>query len=141
MLISLTSPWTAQRSLDSWFDQAFQALDQVRRATDDSVPVNVWHDDATVVVTAAVPGLTPERLEVGLSQSVLTIAGSIEDAPAAEGAWVRRERTAGRFERAVELPWPVDAERIEARLKDGILTVACPRSASDRPRSIQVKAA
>lgn len=141
MLFSLTSPWTTSRNLDTWVDEAFRALDQARRLGDDDLPINVWHDDTTVVVTAAVPGVLPEALEVGLAGDVLTLAGTREERLPDGATWVRRERSGGRIERAVQLPWPVDAERIEARLKDGILTVACPRAAADRPRAIAVKAA
>jgi HSP20 family protein len=141
MFVTLTTPWSTNRVLERWVDEAFRSLDQVRRTTDGVAPVNVWHDDATVVVTAAVPGLAPDQFELGLAGDVLTIAGTRTPESGAEGAWIRRERSDGRFERAIQLPWPVDGERIEARLKDGILTVACPRAASDRPRTIAVQAA
>lgn len=139
MFYDLASPWTST-ALDRWFDQAQRSLAAVQRfAGADEVPLNVWSSDDAVVITAQVPGLTSEHLEVGLTGDVLSIAGSREQA--ATGSALRSERAAWSFRRAVQLPWKVDPEGIEARLADGVLTVACRRAEADKPRTIAVKAA
>ena len=58
----------------------------------------------------------------------------------AKGAWHRRERTAGEFVRTLSLPYPVDPEKVEARLENGVLHVTLAKHASAQPRKIPVKA-
>lgn len=101
--------------------------------------VNVYASDDAAVVTSELPGVQPGDLEVRLHEDVLSIAANRAPEPAEEG-WLVRERPAAGFSRSVTLPFPVDPEQVEARLKDGILTIALKRAASDRPRRIQVNA-
>lgn len=139
MFYDLASPWTST-ALDRWFDQAQRSLAAAQRfVSADEVPLNVWSNDTAVVITAQVPGLAAERLEVGLIGDVLSIAGSRDQATA--GSALRNERSAWSFRRAVQLPWTVDPNGIEARLADGVLTVACRRAEADKPRTIAVQAA
>jgi HSP20 family protein len=103
-------------------------------------PVNLHDTGSGLVVTAEVPGIKPEDLKVTLNREVLTIAGEIRaDVP--EGYSVhRRERQPVRFARSFSLPAPVDPDRVEASVVQGVLTVKVEKADEIKPRSIAVKA-
>lgn len=102
--------------------------------------INVYADDEAAVVTTELPGVQAGDLDLQLHEDVLTI-GAKRAADPAETGWLARERPALSFSRSVSLPFPVDPDQVEARLKDGVLTVALKRAAADRPRRIQITAA
>lgn len=91
-------------------------------------------------VQADLPGLDPEALEVQVSGRQLTISGRRE-LSVPEGYVMRhRERAPWSFERTITLPDDVDADRIEARLRDGVLDVHLPRVPQATSRRIAVNA-
>jgi HSP20 family protein len=72
-------------------------------------------------------------------KSTLTIKATLGDEDDIRGAtYLRRERKASAFIRTISLPVPVEAERAEARYKNGVLTLTLPKTSSIRPRIIQV---
>ncbi|WP_291315684.1 Hsp20/alpha crystallin family protein [Desulfuromonas sp.] len=90
---------------------------------------------------ARLPGVTPEALEMTFQDGALTIAGE-RTAAAPDGAtWHRRERSAGRFARTVDIPAPIDAEGVRAEFRDGVLNVTLPKAAEAKPKRIAIKAA
>lgn len=90
---------------------------------------------------ADVPGFKMEDLEVSVVADQLTIKGRREF-PTEEGTtFHRRERRAGEFTRTLTLPAEVDADKIEATLKNGVLTVVMPKAEAARTRKITVKSA
>ena len=102
-------------------------------------PMNVWADEETAVVTAEVPGLACEAIEISVAGSMVTLSGEREVQDEGE-CWHLQERPTGAFSRSVELPFSVDTERVEARTAKGVLRVTLPRAAVDKPRKIEVKA-
>jgi HSP20 family protein len=100
--------------------------------------VNVWVDDAdAVVVTCEVPGVDPNRLGITVLGDILTVRGrrrSVDDGDEAEpGAGEISE-----FSRSLQLPFRVDPDRTEARVRDGVLEVSLHRPESEKPRRIAV---
>ena len=87
------------------------------------------------------PGVSAEDVEVSLEENVLTISGerSFYGERDAEG-FRRIERHFGRFHRAVRLPDRVDADRVEAAYRDGMLTIQVPKAEEARPRRIAISA-
>ena len=104
-------------------------------------PLNVWEDDHALYVEADLPGLDPAALDVTVTEgNQLTIQGE-RPTPDIQGAvWVRQERPAGRFTRAVSLPALVDADKVEAVYTDGVLKLTLPKHEAAKPRKVQVKA-
>lgn len=101
---------------------------------------NVWTGEDTVQVTAELPGFKADALDISVIGKTLTIKAERE-ASAIEGATAhRRERAHGRFERTIELPFRVDAEKVEATYVGGALTVVVPRAEADKRRVIAVNA-
>jgi len=103
--------------------------------------VNLHDDGETFTVEALAPGLDPAHLEVTVVRNTLTIAGE-KPGPAnvPQERIHRSERAAGRFVRTVELPTELDADRVNAQYKNGLLLVSVPRSESAKPRRVSVQA-
>jgi HSP20 family protein len=104
--------------------------------------VNVWQGTDAAAVTAELPGVEPENIEISLKDNVLSLSG--ERKPPAfsdEVVWHQRERAFGKFSRAVRLPFAVDPEKVEARAENGVLQIMLHRREEDKPRRIKVKAA
>ncbi len=99
--------------------------------------VNVADDNDAYVLTALVPGLKADDLSIQVLEDVVTIEGRM---PETDGEYLLRELASGSFRRELRLPAPLDAEHVEAKIADGILTVRLPKAESARPRTIKVVA-
>ena len=89
----------------------------------------MWEDAEAFHVEAEVPGLTQDQLQVAVTHKTqLLIQGERQPQEPAEGRWHRRERGQGRFQRLVELPAPVDADKVEAKLENGLLFLTLPKA-------------
>src|SRR5262245_14472280 len=101
-------------------------------------PLNVWQDDNAVYVEGDLPGVDRATLEVTVTDGDrLTIkATRPAPAPAENVIWLRQERPTGNFARAVALPLPVDAEKVEATYTNGVLKVTLPKIAAVKPRTV-----
>lgn len=102
-------------------------------------PVNLWEEHDRMLVEAEVPGFTMEDLELLVQGNELTIKGRRQIAADENAVFHRRERMSGEFVRHMRLPTDVDADHVEATLKDGVLTVVLPKSEQARARKIAVK--
>ena len=106
----------------------------------DWVPaVDIREEDNRFVLTADVPGVSRENIDITLEDGVLTIRGerSARQESEAEG-YRRRERVQGTFLRQFTLPDTVNAEQINATVKDGVLEIAIPKLEKPRPKKITV---
>lgn len=102
--------------------------------------INLTEDENGFYVRAELPGVAANDLEVQATGRNLTIAGERKLAVENESArYHRREREGGRFSRAFTLPKDIEAERIEARMQDGILTLKIPKAESAKPRRINIE--
>jgi HSP20 family protein len=101
--------------------------------------LDVFEDKDTVVVKAEVPGMKKEDIEISLHDGSLSISGERKGERNSEDAEVyRAERFFGRFQRTVMLPSPVNADKVKAQYKDGILTVTLPKTEEAKPKHIDV---
>ncbi len=104
-------------------------------------PVDVTEDANQIVLQADLPGVDQQGLDIQIEQNVLTLKGARNLPRAGETAgelYRRYERVAGSFARQFRLPPTVDAEKISASLKDGVLTLTLPKRAEAQPRQIKV---
>ena len=128
--------------LRSELDRVFDAFVDNGPAAQRPFPaLNVWHNGDDVFAEAELPGLRMEDLEIYVRGSELTIKGARQATGDDNAVYVRRERGVGEFTRYLELPFEIDAERVEAELKDGVLTVRMPKSERAKARRIQVRGA
>jgi HSP20 family protein len=140
-LMNLWQPWQD-------FNQIQQEMGRLfgQRMGKPSVPVgyplvNVWANDALVVLTAEVPGLDPEQLDITINRNTIVLAGTRETGQPGEGeTYYRRERPANNFSRTVELPIEVDPQSAEAEYAKGLLTLRLSRPAAHQPQKVTVKA-
>ena len=132
---------------NSWRDlQAVQReLDHLyggtaARSYGDFPAVNIWSNDEKAVLTAELPGIDPQDLDITVKNDVITIRGKREARqPGENETLIRRERETGSFVRSFELPMKVDADNVSAEYRRGILEVTLPRSEADKPRKINVE--
>ena len=133
---------------------AFDALSQFQQMLDSSrssgwldagpsaggayPPLNVFRKGDDVIIITEVPGVRKEDLQVQIKGNTVRIAGT-KSVPYGEYASVhRRERLAGKFDRAITLPLEVDPEKAHAECRDGILALFLPRAEHNKPKSIVI---
>jgi HSP20 family protein len=103
--------------------------------------VNVWEEGDHVCVEAELPGLEPGSLELTVTGgNQLSLKGERKRPVPEKGVWHRQERQVGVFSRTLPLPYPVDPDKVEAKLENGVLRVRLAKHESARPRKISVKA-
>ena len=104
--------------------------------------VNLWAGEDGIVVSAELPGVDPDTVEITVHKNTLTVSGKRPDGkPAGDAAALRRELAAGGFSRTVTLPFLVDADKVGARSQDGVLVIHLPRPEADRPKHIRIATA
>ena len=124
------------------FQNDVEQLFGVQPATD-----RVWLPSLEVVetpdqfvVALELPGIKAEDVKVTLEEGVLNISGERKYTGAANAELRLSERFYGKFERSVRLASPVQSDRVTATSKDGVLTIALPKTEEARPREIKIAA-
>ena len=104
--------------------------------------MNVWEGEDGVIVTAEIPGVVPEEIEITVKDNKLTVCGdrNSEDLPE-DTKFNRRERGNGEFSRTLKLRFQVDADNVMASFKNGILHIELPRLPEEKPKKIEIKSA
>jgi HSP20 family protein len=104
-----------------------------------AIDVHETADD--MVVTAALPGMKPEDLDVTITGQSLTLRGELKaDEEIEREQYIYRERRFGTFNRSLQLPVRVEGDRAEASFRDGILTLRIPKADEVKPRQIRINA-
>ncbi len=102
--------------------------------------LDVVEDEEAYLVKASVPGIKPEDLDITFNKGLLTIRGEIKDeSDTTKGQYHLRERRYGSFSRTISIPSSVEAEKIDADYKDGILTLKMPKSEETKPKRIPIR--
>lgn len=101
--------------------------------------LNVWEDGDRLMAEAELPGLRLEDIELLVIGNELTIKGHRPKAAETQGSIHRQERGVGEFTRTITLPVEIDAEKVEATLKHGVLTVMLPKVEPAKARKIAVR--
>ena len=130
-------PFLELRRMQSEMNRVFSGLSPAAR---DFPPINIWLGDNSVVVTSELPGVTQNDIRLNLQDDVLTLEGARRPAEEEGVNWQRRERAYGSFSRAVQLPFRVDPDKVQARFNNGVLEVELERLEADRPKKIEIRA-
>lgn len=105
-----------------------------------SPAVDIKEEADRFLITADLPGVDPKEIEITMDNGVLTIKGERQSELRDEKEGYKRvERVSGAFYRRFSLPDTADAERIEAKGKDGVLEITLPKHEKVLPRKIEVK--
>ena len=102
-------------------------------------PVDLFETAGAFVLTAELPGLSRDQIDIHAEESRITIRGERSSGQVTCEQYHRVERGHGRFSRAFVLPEPVDVESVSADLKDGLLTVTIPKAGGRGARRISVE--
>ena len=102
--------------------------------------INVYAHQDGIVITAELPGIRQDDLEITVHRDTVTLRGERQDQADDSGAYHRRERGKGSFVRTFGLPFQVDPDKVHAKLDDGILTLSLQRPEHDKPKRIRVTA-
>lgn len=125
-----------QRTLDT-----FRTSDWLARGpsgTGAYPPLNVFRRGDDVVIVTELPGIRRDDVDIQIQDDRVRISGR-KNIEYAEGASLhRRERVAGVFDRTVAIPIEVDADRVAAQYRDGVLTLVLPRAERGKPKSITI---
>ena len=130
-----TEPVDPLRALRHDIDRAFEQFWRMLpspfpESAPDSVRVDVSDNDKAVTVTAELPGLSEDDIELSISDESLTIRGEKRtDRRSEDGGLIVHERVYGAFQRTLQLPDGVDADAASASFKNGILTIEVPKTA------------
>ena len=140
-----------RREMNRLFDEFFSAPFDLapfggfgERLSLFSPDVDVTESDKDIKVSAELPGMDEDDIEVTLSHNVLTISGEKKAEKEDKGKnYYRMERTYGSFRRDIPLPCEVEADKVEARFKKGVLTITLPKTpeAQRAAKRITVKTA
>lgn len=137
------SPWS--HLLDDLFREMGTVASPLAAATPRSMgvfpPVNLDETEDAYVLTAELPGVRSDEIDVSIEGSTLTLSGQRKtESHAGNGVAVhRRERQSGHFKRAFELPDRVDADAAQAVHRAGVLELRIPKSPEARPRQIAIE--
>jgi HSP20 family protein len=102
--------------------------------------VDIFETDQQINLVADLPGVAPDRLNIDLRDSILTLSGDVEPLEGADEKALFIEYPTGRFYRQFTLSDVIDQSRIDAHLKDGVLRLSLPKVAKATPRTITVTA-
>lgn len=139
-----TVRWSPRRELLSLREAMDRLLEEgladthVRAHREARLPIDVYTTASEIVVTTAVPGVSPDEVEVTLEGDTLTIRADLPS-PLENVEYLFQERPYGRFSRVLTLNVPIDVDNIEATFDNGLLTLTLPKVSPAEPKTIKIK--
>jgi HSP20 family protein len=126
--------------MDDLFDGFFRGLDRPFAGYKAWPAIDVAEEENAVIVRAEVPGCKADDVEISVYGNTLTISGEkkLEEEKKEKGYYYM-ESTYGSFRREITLPTDVDAGKIDAVCKDGVLSITLPKAASAKAVKVKVK--
>jgi Molecular chaperone (small heat shock protein) len=136
-------PWISLgEQLDRLNGEFNRMYGKATREIDSAFPAFNIHSNAEgAILTAELPGVDIADLDITVAGNVISVKGTRKEGSAEDGKHLRRERKVGEFVRSFEMPFTIEADKVEARSNNGVLKVVVPRSEADKPKRIEVKTA
>jgi HSP20 family protein len=129
---------TAMRhAMHRWFDESMADHEPSKREM--LLAVDVEAGDKAYDITALVPGLEAEDLDIEVLNNTVTVRGEFKSGDQDQTKYLVSELPCGRFSRVITLPTTTDVEHVEATIKNGVLSLHIPKVEEDRPKTIKVK--
>ena len=130
-----------QSALDKLFDQTWESWPE-SRFDGNSLAIDVDETNDNFIVTADLPGIQSDNINVTVHDDMLTIAAEMPEHTFEHESTkaLVRERRYGSFSRSIRLPHSVNAEGVEAEFRDGMLTLTLPKAENAKVKTIPVKA-
>jgi HSP20 family protein len=131
-------PFAEFGELRSRFDRMFEELTDGRERA--WIPaVDVERENGNLVVRADVPGIKPEEVKIEVQDDILTVSGAHEERKEDKDKhFLRRERRYGSFSRSMALPPGVEAKKIKAKTRDGVVEVTIPLPKEAKKEKIEI---
>jgi len=129
-----------REAMDRLFEDSFVTPFGRLMQTTSIMPVDVYETEDAFVVNAFMPGLTPDDLDITVQQQVVTIHGEPRTDDLKGLRPLVQERPTGQFTRTFSLPVPVNANRVGAEFRNGVLHLTLPKLETARPHKIEIKA-
>jgi HSP20 family protein len=123
-----------RRMMNRWLDE--NVAEEPRNRV--FFPMDVKADEDGYVISALLPGVIADDLNITIANDTLTIQGDLKNEYEEDATYVMQERPSGRFFRAINLPEPVDSAKVEASLTNGVLTLRIPKAEEAKPKMIKV---
>lgn len=130
----LRNPYRQIARHKNWDDRNERNSEEARV----SFPIDIRTSEEDYMVQAFLPGVLPEDLDVVIESNIVTIKGELKIERNEDDQYLLKERPFGMFQRSFELPDDVDAEKVEAELKNGVLSLRLPKSELAKPRKIKI---
>lgn len=128
-----------RQAMDRLFEENYVETDNEREM---ALSVDVHANDDGYTISALVPGLTAEDLNIEILNNTVTLRGEFKGEEQPEGADIlMSELPFGKFGRVITLPTAVEAGKAEADIKNGVLTLQIPKAETARPKTIKVAVA
>lgn len=141
-------PWRFRSMLDE-FERMRQMMDRMAGETEGAFPiaragvfplVNLTENKDNFFIRAELPGVEKDDLEISATSNSVLISGERKIPQEEEGArYHRREREAGKFSRIITLGAEIQSDKVDAGLKNGVLTITIPKAEIAKPKQITVK--
>ena len=128
--------FTLQRALD-----AFRESDWLQAGPSSTGPfpaLNVFRKGDDFVVLTELAGIQKSDLDIQVKQNKIRIAGTKAADRPEKSSYHRRERKSGRFDRTIAIPVQIDADKVKAEYRDGILALYLPRAELDKPKTVRI---
>ena len=126
-----------RHAMNHWF--ADSMADQASSEREMLLAVDVINSDEAYDLTALVPGLTADDVDIEVLDNTVTIRGEFKTDGHEQDKYLVSELPCGRFSREINLPSEMDASKVEATIKNGVLSLHIPKAEAARPKAIKVK--
>ena len=132
------TPWREVDRLQREMNRLFEDYDP---STQPVFPaINLWTNENTAFITAELPGLESDDIKLSVLDQNVVLEGSRKPEVPSEGeTYHRQERGFGNFKRSIQMPFPLNADKVVAKFENGILTISLPRAEEDKPKRITIK--
>jgi HSP20 family protein len=143
--------WSSPKEIERWFEEFFEepfprmwrrfpSLKRLRELEGISPAVDMYDKKDEIVVKAEVPGVEKENISISLTDNTLTIKGEIKkEEEVKEEDYYYAERSYGSFSRTLTLPAKVQADKVKASFKNGVLEIHLPKAEEAKPKEIKVE--
>jgi len=123
-------------------DRVFTRGTPTLTMTADAPNLNVWATENELQVTAELPGIDPNNVDVSVEGDELNLRGNFSEKQLKEGQrWIRQEHKPFTFVRTFRLPFRVESSKVNAQYTNGVLSLTLPRAEVEKPKKIEIKAA
>ena len=130
-LLKLQQALTDMATRNTWFGSSISSYGGFP-------PINIFQDQDNYVIVTEIPGMKREDVAIEVHRNKIRLSGEKTIKYGTKVSVHRRERVDGKFDRTISIPYEIDANKVRAEYRDGILAVFIPRAEHEKPRNITI---